>query len=190
MCEALYSLKMQLEQLKKKICILLIEFADFNLSTKTYSTTLSWKAYTEMAFDRYVVLYSKNGVDFTEIGSVKGKGNQSNYTFNYPHQGEAYFKLKAVDKNGQFEYSKVLYSKGNTFAIKVGLHPFSDNLTITGLPEGLNTITFYSLRGAGIKTQTVNGAEAVLSLATLSPGKYLLKINHGNSPFYSGLFVK
>lgn len=167
-----------------------MEFADFSLSKKTYTTILSWKAYTEVDFDRYVVLYSKNGIDFNEIGSVNGKGNNSNYTFNYPHHGEAYFKLKVINKNGQFEYSKVLYSKGDEFTIKVGPHPFSDNLTLTGMQKGLNTISLYSLTGAGIITQTVNGSEALLSLATISSGPYLLKINHGNCPFYSGLFVK
>lgn len=167
-----------------------MEFADFKLSTRTYTTILSWKAYTEVDFDKYVVLYSKNGIDFNDIGFVKGKGNNSSYTFNYPHHGAAYFKLKATDKNGLCKYSKVLLSKGDSFAINVGSNPFQDKLTLTGMQQGLNIISLSSLTGAGIITQTVNGSEAVLSLATISSGPYLLKINHGNCLFYSGLFVK
>jgi hypothetical protein len=56
-----------------------MEFADFSLSKKTYTTILSCKAYTEVDFDRYVALYSKNGIDFKEIVSVNVKGNNYNY---------------------------------------------------------------------------------------------------------------
>ena len=143
---------MQQKQLKKKICVLFMEFADFSLSKKTYTTILSCKAYTEVDFDRYVVLYSKNGIDFKEIISVNVKGNN----YNYPNHGDAYFRLKVIKINGQFLYSKVLHSKGDSFAFKVGPNLFSDNLTLTGMQEDLNPISLYSLTGAGIITHTVN----------------------------------
>lgn len=170
--------------------VLPVKLVDFSSKRKLNTTELSWSAYTEVDFDKYVVLYSKNGVDFNEVGTEKGKGNNSKYTFNYAHDGDAYFKLKAVDLNGEFEFSKVIYAKGNTLSIKAGPNPFTDNINISGMPEGLNTIVLYTSNGAKIKTRTANGSEATLSLSTIPSGSYLLKIANGNNPIYSEVFVK
>lgn len=170
--------------------VLPVELADFTSKRKLNTTELSWSAYTEVDFDKYVVLYSKNGIDFNEIASVKGKGNNSKYTFDYVHDGDAYFKLKSVDLNGQFEFSKVIYAKGNTVSIKAGPNPFTDQINISGMPEGLNSIVLYNLTGAKIKSQTANGSDATLSLTTISSGSYLLKITNGNSHIYSGVYIK
>ena len=171
--------------------VLPVELADFSSKRKLNTTELSWSAYTEVDFDKYVVLHSKSGVDFNEIGSVKGKGNNSKYTFNYAHDGDAYFRLKSVDLNGQFEFSKVIYAKGNTVSIKAGPNPFTDKITISGMPQdGVNTIALYTLNGAKIKFQTANGSDATLALTTIPSGTYLLKIANGNRPVYSELFIK
>lgn len=170
--------------------VLPVELADFTSKRKLNITELNWSAYTEVDFEKYVVLYSKNGVDFNEIGSVKGKGNNSKYTFSYAHDGDAYFKLKSVDLNGSYEFSKVIYAKGNTVSIKAGPNPFTDKINISGMPEGLNTIDLYTLNGVKIQTQTANGSDATLSLATIPSGSYLLKIDNGNSSLYSGVFIK
>ncbi|WP_026904206.1 T9SS type A sorting domain-containing protein [Pedobacter glucosidilyticus] len=167
-----------------------VKLSSFSSKRKLNTTELSWTAATEIDFDKYVVLYGKNGVDFNEVGTVKGKGNNSKYTFSYAHDGDAYFKLKSVDLNGDFEYSEVIHAKGNTVFIKAGPNPFTDEINIYGMPNGINSVELYNLIGAKIKTQVVNSNDTILSLSTLPSGTYLLKIVNDNKTIFSEKFVK
>lgn len=74
---------------------------------------LSWQTSTEVDNDYFDVEYLENDNDFITIGRVRGAGttasNQS-YTFihNNPAKTINYYRLKQVDFDGQYEYSKII----------------------------------------------------------------------------------
>ncbi len=74
---------------------------------------LTWSTSMEENFAEFVVEHSTDGVAFTSIGSIKGQGKNlyditSGYAFsdNHPFLGRNYYRLKAVDIDNTFEYSK------------------------------------------------------------------------------------
>lgn len=161
-----------------------VTIKDLGLTTKNNVSTISWTSETEINFSKYVVMFSANGTDYKEVGTILGKGNNSTYNFNYSHSGEGYFKLKMVDLDGSFLYSKVLHAKAKSLSIQVGPNPVTDKLNITDMPEGVNTIVLYTLTGATLKTQTVKVSNHSLSLSDLPKGQYVVKImNNGNAVF-------
>jgi len=164
--------------------VLPVSFKDFKLTTKNNVSTLNWASETEVNFSKYVVMFSANGTDFKEVGTVLPKGNNASYAFNYSHSGEGYFKLKLVDLDGSFVYSKVLHTKSKSLSIQVGPNPVIDKLNITDMPDGINTVVLYTLSGATVKTQTIKATNHSLSLADLPIGQYVVKIiNSGNTVF-------
>ncbi|TAD86375.1 MAG: T9SS C-terminal target domain-containing protein [Bacteroidetes bacterium] len=172
------------------VTVLPVSITDLKLSTKENVSTLSWNSASESNFDKYVVLYSTNGADFKEVGSVKGTGSNSNYAFNYTHSGQAYFKLKLVDKDGSFVYSKILQTNGRTLSITVGPNPVADRLLVSGLPDGTNTAILYTLSGVTLQAQTVKGANLTMLLSAYPAGTYLLKISNNGVHVHTATIVK
>ncbi len=161
-----------------------VTIKELALTTKNNVSTISWASETEVNFSKFVVMFSANGTDFNEVGTIMAKGNNSKYNFNYSHSGEGYFKLKMVDLDGSFVYSKTLHSKAKSLSVQVGPNPVTDKLNITDMPEGVNTVVLYTLTGATLKTQTVKVSNHSLSLSDLPKGQYVVKImNNGNTVF-------
>jgi hypothetical protein len=170
--------------------VLPVVLSDFSITTKGNISTLYWASITESNFDKYSILYSKNGISFNEIGNVKALGDNNKYTFNYTHNGDGYFKLKLVDLDGRYAYSDILHSRGKSLLITAGPNPFTDKLEIAAMPKGVNIITLYALNGTKVYTQTVNDSDITLLLPNILAGKYVLNIANGNNTVYSGVYIK
>lgn len=170
--------------------VLPASLTSFELTTNKNISTLNWASETEINFNKYVVLFSNNGIDYKEVGTVEGRGSNSTYSFNYVHRGDGFFKLKMVDLDGRFAYSKVLYAKTKSLTIQVGPNPFVDKLFITGLPEGKNTAIVYTLSGSSVVTQTIENTNLTLSLGSLPVGKYVVKIINNGKPLHSTIVLK
>lgn len=167
-----------------------VSLKDFKLNTNNNTSALSWTSESEINFDKYIVLFTNNGLDYKEVGTVEGRGNNSTYSFNYIHRGSGFFKLKLVDLDGRFVYSNVLHAKTKSISIQVSPNPVVDKLYITGMPEGKNTAVVYTLSGASIRTQTINDTNITLSIGSLPAGQYVVKVINNNNLIYSTIIAK
>lgn len=77
--------------------------------------TLTWITTSEINFDSFEVQRSIDGVNFHEIASVKGKGFnftalETRYSIadKNPYVGKNYYRLKSIDLDGKFIYSKIV----------------------------------------------------------------------------------
>src|SRR5204862_3127439 len=78
------------------------------------SVSLEWKTSSELNSKEFDVERSVDGVNFEAISIVPAAGN-STVTINYSHRDEdhpqksvLYYRLKLLDIDGRYEYSKVL----------------------------------------------------------------------------------
>ncbi|MBK7958341.1 MAG: hypothetical protein IPK03_09595 [Bacteroidetes bacterium] len=75
---------------------------------------LNWITSSEKNNEKFDIERSANGIDYAKIGEVKGSGNsiiQRKYRFDDLKLDDApihYYRLKQVDFDGQFEYSKII----------------------------------------------------------------------------------
>lgn len=82
--------------------------------TENGRVVAEWATSAESDFDYFEVERSADGQAFISIGKVPGAGyNTQNvrlysFTDDYPLTGTQYYRLKAVDLNGTFEYFQVL----------------------------------------------------------------------------------
>lgn len=93
--------------------VLPIELMDFYYTTEMNSTNLIWKTVTEKNSDYYEIQKSEDGLSFNPIGRVQAAFNSNslmNYSFNDTERltGITYYRLKMVDKDGTFKYSKLI----------------------------------------------------------------------------------
>jgi hypothetical protein len=142
-------------------------------------------------FDKYVVLFSENSLDYKEVGSVKGRGSNIAYSFEYAHKGNGFFKLRMVDKDGQFKYSSVLLARSmSDFTVLAAPNPFSNHIILYNLPAGANAITLYGSNGARLKMANVNEGNYTLSTFNLPSGKYYVTIMNDGKLVYSKPLIK
>lgn len=90
-----------------------VELILFNAEkTNDEKALLTWVTAAEVNNDYFEVQHSTDGIFFTVIGYVQGKGTTSEMSFyNFVHHsplfGTNYYKLKQVDFDGQSEYSDI-----------------------------------------------------------------------------------
>jgi endonuclease I len=163
-----------------------VTIIDFTAQKHNESVLLKWYATYETSFKRYDVERSTDGITFNKIGEVAG-ANLSNYDFtdnNLPKSSVIYYRLKMIDIDGAFRYSKVapVRLNNNLSNAIVYPNPTKDNLNIKLYEtlQGNSTLQVADVTGRIVKTQSVNASQLNISLdvKNLPAGRYFIKISN------------
>lgn len=89
-----------------------IELASFSAAAKDETVVLNWTTASEHHSNYFVVERSADLKSFESIGEISAAGvstqrKQYSHTDAYPMTGQNYYRLKFVDADGSFSYSKV-----------------------------------------------------------------------------------
>jgi hypothetical protein len=151
------------------------------------TVTLNWVSTVEIDSYQYSIEKSTDGTRFVEAGVVKAAGNSGtavkySFTDNTILNGAAFYRLKQMDKNGSFEYSKIAYvnnSRGSGKATKVFPNPFTADIQVVGISSAeLNNralVRVFNAVGQSV-TYRITGANSI-SLEPAAPkGLYIVKV--------------
>ncbi|WP_165864819.1 T9SS type A sorting domain-containing protein [Rufibacter latericius] len=158
---------------------------------KNQQVHLQWATASEVNNDRYEVEFSLDGKNFTSAGKVAGAGNstiEQKYEFQHSSSATAtsYYRIKQIDFDGGFEYSKVVaVQSGRAALAQVTLYPnpsqdylYLGNLTL----DASATVEILDVQGKTINRAkpTLDGGTPVISVQQLQAGNYILRIktNH------------
>ncbi|WP_448519822.1 LamG-like jellyroll fold domain-containing protein [Rhodoflexus sp.] len=92
------------------LALLPVELVEFSGKKNGATALLQWQTINEVNFDRFIVEKSSDGKNFFVIAEIPGRGARGGF---YTHTDEEprrvnYYRLKMTDKDGSFEYSKVI----------------------------------------------------------------------------------
>jgi Surface adhesin CshA repetitive domain/HYR domain len=147
-----------------------VRLVSFDGKSITNGNELNWKTSTEQNFSHYEIERSYDAKSFKMIGKIAGSGStKETLSYNYfdntalnPNNSKSvYYRLRMVDLNGSFEYSKIIFVENkieNTASVG-NFYPnpaFGNEVTInvTSSANMQWTITGYSLAGKIISTET------------------------------------
>jgi hypothetical protein len=164
-----------------------IYLKNFNVSLNDRTINLSWASYAEITSKSFVIEKSTNGKDFSAIGEVEAAGtsiSENKYSFaDQATDGGNYYRLKMIDLDGQFEYSKVVYIYTGKGKGKISIGP---NPTTTGYIQlfGIapaeilkpGAVRLFSLTGQQVATR-VTGANTIKISDSAPKGLYILQVN-------------
>jgi hypothetical protein len=149
---------------------------------------LDWKTETEKNSNKFVIERKTNNTDWISIGSVKASvlsnsPKQYSYTDNKLQSGKYQYRLKMIDNDGTFEYSKIveaLIAVPDIYELSQNYpNPFNPNTVISysiPLPSNVKLIVYNTLG------QTINTLESGYK----QPGNYSINFNASDLP--SGIY--
>jgi hypothetical protein len=165
-----------------------VELIAFSAKIKSSSIYLSWQTASELNNDKFEIEESRDGQEFKKTGEIKGKGTtveKQDYSFKIqsPKNGISYYRLKQIDFDGQFEYSKVISVnfKGNSGTIGK-LYPNPSKL-------GMVNLDYRSKKNEEIKVSVfdVTGKLMVSQIREISNGENKLSFDFSN--LNTGIYI-
>lgn len=165
-------------------------------AVQSNAVLVKWSTTGENNVANYYVEHSTNGVDFTELISLKADNTA---TANYSYvdasakEGNNYYRIKAVDNTGSISYSTVVIasigkSKGtiNTYPNPVVGNTF--NLQLSNVEGGNYTIRIISKLGQEVYVKSVNhisgSSSEQVSMHSVAAGTYTVSVANGNGVSY------
>jgi len=163
-----------------------VTITSFKAFQKTTGIQVEWNTQNEINLYSYEVEKSNNSSNFTKAGTVIATGLSTYHWFDAnPTNGNNYYRLKMIDKDGSFKYSSIVNVKiggiKNVFA--VAGNPINNNtlvLQMENVEKGNYAVSIYNSIGQQMMNRTIvhegGSSTQTLYLGTISAGTYQLSI--------------
>ena len=180
-----------------------VVFSDFKAYQKEHAVALTWKILTEDNTLKYEVEKSADARVFIKIGEVMATGGSGiiNYAFtdDVPFAGNNYYRLKVLDLDATFSFTRIVKVAIGKEASTSNLYPNPVsgkvvNLELLNMVKGRYFLTFYNVAGQIIYTKTVehNGGSASQPVSipeNIQTGIYNVEIKGENLKIFKKLAI-
>jgi hypothetical protein len=187
--------------------ILPVSWLQFSISTNKASIKLDWSTSLEQnnkGFEVQRSIDANNG--FAQIGWINANTNPSGispYSYldsNVLPNTRYYYRLKQLDKDGNFNYSETktaILKEFNNKSIRIAPNPVVDMLNIyidKNISETQASIILMDAKGVEVNRQMVGflqaGSTYKIDMSGFSSGVYCIVIRNGNSILYYNMVLK
>jgi hypothetical protein len=157
-----------------------VKLVSFKGAAQDGSTRLTWSTATEIDNEKFVVERSQDGKTFKAVGEVKGNGNSNmllhySFTDNTPLSGTNYYRLKQIDFDGQFEYTRII-------ALHVGVISASSVYPTLAVSE-VTVKLQPAASGSNVAILDLSGKQVAL-VQNYTDSKLVLPVEHLKSGVY------
>lgn len=189
-----------------------VTLVDFMAEKHGNVNRLNWKSVQEQQFSHFEIERSEDGIQFSKIGMMAGKGNalgKISYSFEDKQISPSviyYYRLKLVDKDASFSYSRIVTLEGGGGSndplqlVKHLVYNHQLKLELTAKQATSVRMSVYDSKGKAVIPAAAynlkSGANFVdLDISGLSQAMYFLKVertdHHStNDPVITLKFVK
>lgn len=162
------------------------------------STNLTWLTTSENNNHGFEIHRSADSRNWNTIGFVdnQSRGGISNGNLNYrfsdeaPLQGYNYYRLKQIDLDGKFDYSRIVAVKFTTDNKDLVLYPnpvVGGNIKLDFPQSELFQVKIYNM--SGIEIKGVVRQDRDINVKNIAPGMYILKATLENGQVYEKSFI-
>ena len=176
--------------------ILPVSLTDFTATRVKDANLLQWTTASELNNKLFEIEHSSDAKTFTKIGEVAANGNtnvkqQYSFIHSSPVAGINYYRLKQVDKNGNYSYSKTISIIFNQLqpVLTIFPNPAQNVLHISSIPAGVKEIVIYSADGKAVKNIQNKNSSIDINVAALSAGSYFIRF-YGDDINETKKFIK
>ncbi|MCF0058298.1 T9SS type A sorting domain-containing protein [Dyadobacter sp. CY356] len=155
--------------------VTMVAFEGKNKSTITF---LTWQTTSETTNKGFEIQRSKDAIIFENIGFIDGSGD-SKVTNDYSFLDKnplplTYYRLKQIDYDGKFEYSRIIFVKKDNDRLSVYPNPVKEQLFVSGL-EKEESIIMHNMEGRVVLEQKLRPLQPI-NTSNFSNGLYIIKV--------------
>ena len=172
--------------------ILPVELLNLSAYINDNKTIINWTTLTEKELNSFEIESSNNGIKFEKIGKVNAIGNSSNtssysFTDNATFKDVKYYRLKQIDNNGKYSYSKIISIHNDYNADEIGIipNPVADLLILQakGITKNTLNIELINNKGQIIKRQQFSQGSTIcyLETADVVNGVYFVAVSNATT---------
>lgn len=177
--------------------VLPVTWVDFSGAVLSHGVQLTWKTGEEVHNKAFEIERSGSGAGFQKIGTVAPHASSSEiHTYRFrdeqPFEGVNYYRIKQVDEDGQYSYSKVIQVQvGAVQKLRLVQNPVRSQLGLR-LSETAAGATLYILDAGGrvVYTGRVAGQQVDIPVPQLRKGMYYVTVQDRNGRKETVPFVK
>ena len=172
-----------------------VTLVSFDARRENGTALLTWSTTEETNSDRFEIERSVGGASWLTIGTVRSHG-ESTTTRKYqfadmsPLAGQNLYRLKMIDNDGTFAYSRVrnLSWDGSAQAV-VYPNPAIERVYFeAGSNKTVKIVSVHNLTGAVLYQTT--GRKGYIDLHSVASGMYVLKITYADGSIEASNFVR
>jgi hypothetical protein len=164
-----------------------IEIASFTGKRINNNNELEWSTKSETNNNYFVIEKSFDGVNFETVNKINGAGN-SNYTLNYTYtdyntsEKLIYYRLKQVDFDGMYSYSKIISIKSNTISNSTNfVYVQNDYIIIENSNDENYSVKLFDITGKLLYSKEYINNYDKINISMLPKGIYMLNIYSKNN---------
>ena len=186
--------------------VLPVELISFTGSNVGDRNRLEWVTASEINTNRFIVEKSLDGINWFYLGEKPAAGNSTQrLTYelydNHPIVGNNYYRLKSIDNDETFSYSRIVNIILNSVTTNPGIvgvypNPTSSDITVL-VASNINqnaSIKIYDVLGKIVKTMNVTLMEGInnptVNLSTLANAAYILMLTDEKGNQYKYKVIK
>ena len=175
-----------------------VSLISFTGKTREHQNILEWVTSEETNNEYFDLEKSTNTLNFEVLERITGKGNSSQ-TKSYravdtaPHPA-AYYRLKQVDFDGSYSYSKIIYlNRKDDLTFSIYPNPASDILFLRNSDQKTPLhLEIFDLSGKLVLQRSLSSEVIPIDIHELSVGFHVIKVTDPNhsKPVWSARFLK
>lgn len=158
---------------------------------------ISWETYSEQNNDYFEVQRWFAGTHHWEtIKTIEGAGNSNNARY-YEYLDEiyllgqdAYYRIKQVDFNGNYQYSKMMHIETLPVEVPISLAPNPTDGMVKIIGVDVDKVEVELLSSAGVLSTIQLNPDGTFSTSSLSNGVYFVRIQHDGKTTTQKLLVQ
>lgn len=158
-----------------------LHLISFAVANNKNDAVLTWSTDNEINSSYFDIEFSTNGISFTKLGTVKAKNSPAGSVYNFTHfapqDNVLYYRLKLVDNNGQFSYSKIVKLTMNRLPqLTLYPNPASNFIQLKNIrPNEVQEVHIAGIDGKIVLAFKATGSMQY-NISNLPGGMYLLKL--------------
>ena len=162
-----------------------IRLSHFSAIAKKGTVLLNWNTENEFNNAGFDIERSANGINYTRVGHIAGKGTSAQTEFYEfadvkPLFGNSYYRLKQLDHSGAFSYSAVQLIRMNKGAFYIQNTLVSDVLKVSANENESVSISILNATGQRLRNETIKGQQQI-NVAAFAPGMYIIRAADGTT---------
>ena len=170
-----------------------LDLLSFDAIKQAGKALLSWKTAHEVNVAKFIIERSSDARNFKSIGSVATNGMEAySFTDLQPVAGINYYRLKIVERDGNFTFSPIrkldFRTNGDDFLIYP--NPVTNAILNISSNANCSACFLYDAAGKLVKSFVLQGRNNTININGIAKGIYTLKVISENSTHSEKVYVQ